>query len=442
LRRHAMPVPSRRLLVLLGVAGALLAASGVLPGRWAIGLVLNGALVLLVAVDGKGAVRRQSLHLTRDLPRRLYTGQPNEVLIGVENRSGSVLRGLVLDDRPPSFQADLETLPCRLPGKSRVTLKYSATAPERGDATFGAINLRWWGPLGLLVWQGAWEAGEEVRVYPRYFDFSKYQLEYRARLTREAGPQRRRTVVRGGDFESLREYVTGDDTRQIDWKATARHQRLIVRNYEEERAKSILLVIDAGRMMAPIAHGLSKLDHALNAALMLCSAAVAKGDRIGAMVFDDTVRTYIPPRGGRSQGARLLEALYHVQPELVEPDYAAAFGFLRQRNRRRSLTVLFTDLIDSAASEALLAGVASLRPMHLPLLVTIRDESLEKAGSAPLWDVADVYRRAVAEEVLGDRQLALARLRARGVVIVDTTAPNLSIATVNRYLALKAESRI
>lgn len=437
-----MPYPTPRLALLVALASVLLLATGLVPGALPVGLALDAALVALAIADGVRSVRRRDLAASRALPPRLCTGQQNHVVLRIENRSSRDARGVAADDCPIDLVADRERIVFRAGAGTRVSLRYAVTASGRGEFAFGDIHLRWRSPWGLLSWQAKWPCATPVRVYPRYVDFSKYHLEYRSRLLREAGPQRIRTVVRGGEFESLRDYVPGDDTRQIDWKATARHQRLTVRNHEEERSKSVLLVLDAGRMMSPVAGGLSKLDHAINAALMLCSAAVTKGDRVGLMVFDDVVRLYLPPRPGVVQSRRVVDALCDVHPELIEPDYGAAFTYLSQRSRRRSLTVLFTDLVDSAASDALLAGVASLRPHHLPMLVSIRDQSLERATTDPMEDVAGVYQRAVAEEVLEDRERALARLRARGVVVVDASPDHLSVSTVNQYLLLKAENRL
>jgi len=437
-----VPFPTQRLALLVAVAGLLPLAAGRVPGALPAGLALDAALVALVIVDALRSVRRHNLAAFRALPTRLCTGQPNRVTLRIENRSRRAVRGVAVDDCPIDLATDRELLPWEAGAGTRVSLRYTVTASGRGEFAFGDVHLRWLSPWGLLSWQAKWPGATPVRVYPRYVDFSRYHLEYRSTLLREAGPQRIRSVVRGGEFESLRDYVPGDDTRQIDWKATARHQRLTVRNHDEERSKSVLLVLDAGRMMSPVSGGLSKLDHAINAALMLCSAAITKGDRVGLMVFDEAVRLYLPPRTGVAQSRRVVDALCDVHAELIEPDYGAAFAYLSRRSRRRSLTVLFTDLVDSAASEALLAGVASLRPHHLPMLVSIRDQSLERATTDPVVDAAGVYRRAVAEEVLEDRERALARLRARGVVVVDSAPEQLSVMTVNKYLLLKAENRL
>jgi len=328
-----VPYPTPRLALLVALASVVLLATGLLPGALAVGLALDGALAAFVIADGLRSVRRRDLAASRALPPRLCTDQPNRVVLRIENRGRRDSGGVAVDDCPIELVADREQIAWRADAGTRVSISYTVTASGRGEFAFGDVHLRWRSPWGLLSWQGKWPCATRVRVYPRYVDFSKYHLEYRSRLLREAGPQRIRTVVRAGEFESLRDYVPGDDTRQIDWKATARHRRLTVRNHEEERSKSVLLVLDAGRMMSPVAGGLSKLDHAINAALMLCSAAVTKGDRVGLMVFDDTVRLYLPPRTGVGQSRRVVDALCDVNPELIEPDYGAAFTYLSQRSR-------------------------------------------------------------------------------------------------------------
>ncbi len=301
----------------------------------------------------------------------------------------------------------------------------------------GGHNQRWSGPLGLVLRQKRVAAATVGRVYPRYADYSRYLLEARMHIRRE-GAQRRRVTQRADEFESLREYVPGDDTRRIDWKATARSRRMIVRNYEEERSKDLMILVDAGRMMAPVAGGLSKLDHAINAAVMVASVAVERKDRVGLLVFAGEPTLFIPPAHGKDQIQRFLDGLYDVHPELVEPDFAAAFSLFKSRHRKRCLTMLFTDLIDADSSSQLLAHVGALAPSHLPLAITIRDQGLEEAATRPLTGVGEVYERAVAEQVLHERAVALAQLRHQGVVVMDAPPQSLTIEAVNQYLTLRS----
>lgn len=417
----------------VGLAGAVRAPAAVTAG------VL--ALVLLVAVvDALWTVPPRSLSAERRMPDRLAVGVENPIEVHVRNDSGSPVAIEVLDEAPLALRQSPATCRLAVAAHSTASTGYSVTPPERGDVTFGAINLRWAGPLGLVMRQKRISADATGRVYPRYVDYSRFMLESRIVLRRE-GPLRRRVAQRADEFESLRDYVPGDDTRRMDWKATARQRRLIVRNYEEERSKDVLLVIDAGRMMAPVAGGLSKLDHAINAALMVASAAAERRDKVGLLAFASEPLAYLPPAPGRRQVQRLLDTLYRVNVELVESDFGAAFGYLKTKHRKRCLVILFTDVIDRDASSQLLSHVSALAPTHLALCITIRDQSLEAAATAPLRGVRDAYARAAAEELLHDRAVALAQLRRRGAVVLDVPPDKLTVAAVNQYLALRTTGR-
>jgi uncharacterized protein (DUF58 family) len=241
----------------------------------------------------------------------------------------------------------------------------------------------------------------------------------------------------GRTFESLRDYVQGDDTRHIDWKATARRHKPIVREYEVERHQNVLLMLDAGRMMTAAVEGLTKLDCAVNAALLVTHAAVTHGDKLGLLVFAEDVLAYLPPRAGKTQVGRVLEALYRIQPSLVEPDYGAAFRHLATRRLQRALVLVFTDLVDARASARLLRHVAALLPHHLPLLVAIADPALQRYGQETPAEVGAVYRQAVARDLLEERAEALRGITARGGLALDVPPEKLNLAVVNRYLDVK-----
>ncbi len=243
-------------------------------------------------------------------------------------------------------------------------------------------------------------------------------------------------------FESLRDYVPDDEFRRIDWKATARRHRPVSRQYETERSQSVIVMLDAGRMMSAELEGMSKLDYAINAALMLGYAAVLRDDRVGLLVFSDVVKSYLPAAKGRHQLSKIVDELYGIEPELLEPDYGAAFRTLSLRNKRRSLVVVFTDLIDVDASEAILTYTSSLYPRHLPLCVTLQDSTLTAVAEQVPAEVGDVFEKAVAQRVLADREEALLWLRRRGVLVLDVPPAHISVEVVNRYLELKARSML
>jgi uncharacterized protein (DUF58 family) len=223
----------------------------------------------------------------------------------------------------------------------------------------------------------------------------------------------------------------------MDWKATARRRKPMVREYEVERHQNVLLMLDAGRMMTATVGALTKLDCAVNAAMLVTHAAVTHGDKVGLLIFAEEVLAYLPPRAGKQQVGRVLEALYRIQPSLIEPDYGAAFRYLATRRLQRALVLVFTDLVDARASARLLRHVAALMPHHLALLTAIADPALERYAREAPAAVGTVYRQAVARDLLEDRAEALRSVTAHGGLALDVPPEGLNLAVVNRYLEVK-----
>jgi uncharacterized protein (DUF58 family) len=266
-------------------------------------------------------------------------------------------------------------------------------------------------------------------------------LARRGRL-QEAGLRASRRFGTGTEFESLREYQPDDDYRRINWKATARRGRPMTAEFETERSQNVLALLDAGRLMATEVGGLTKLDHALNTSLLLAYVAALRGDRVGLLAFGDRVLTYLPPRRGRHAFLAMLATLYNLAAEPVEPDFDRAFEFLAARQMRRSLLVLFTDLTDRDVSSALVQHLARLARQHLAVCVTLGDPAVLTAASATPSTTAAVYERVVAARLLEERAEVLSALRQRGAITLDVPADRLTVAVVNKYLELKARTRL
>ena len=430
-------IPARRLILCL-VAGILpLVLVGQRPDvRWAV-LAYDAALLFLAAADlrlapGPGAVRFQ-----RQVAPRLAVGEREPVAILAQSGAPRPLAVQVRDEPPLAFGAERRPLTLLLPARGRARERYWVTPPARGDHRFGGLTARVAGPLGLV--QRQWRVAEPtaVRVYPNFRLAARMDLLGRRSHLLRTGLHALRRRGEGRTFESLRDYVQGDDTRHIDWKATARRAKPMVREYEAERSQTVFLMVDAGRMMTARVGALTKLDYAVNAALLVAHAAVGQGDKVGLMVFAEEVQAYLPPRGGKTQIGQVLESLYGVQATLIEPDYGLAFRHLAARRLQRGLILVFTDLVDARASGRLLRHVAALTPHHLPLLAAISDPALARYARAAPGTVTAVYRQAVARDLLRDRAEALRAITARGGLALDVPPEKLNLAVVNRYLGVK-----
>ncbi|MDQ6695524.1 MAG: DUF58 domain-containing protein, partial [Chloroflexota bacterium] len=327
------------------------------------------------------------------------------------------------------------------PGGS-VRLEYTAKPLRRGDYTFGNCWLRYRGVLGLMLRQHKYPLAAPVKVYPNLMEVRKYELLARKDQLSEIGLKNVRRLGSGTEFERLRDYERDDEYRRINWPATARLRKPITTDYQPERSQSVIIMLDAGRLMTAPLGPLSKLDYAINTTLLLTYVAITRGDRVGLLTFADGVTGYWEPDKGRKQFLALLEALYKVQPQQVEPDYVRAGAFLSTKRSKRSLVVLFTDIIDRQQAGAMVSGFGRLAPRHLPMAVTMADsEVLDMARREPT-DAEQMYERTVAQNLLDDRAAALEALRSRGVLTVDVPADKLTLSVVNKYLEVKARGRL
>ncbi|HEX4744170.1 MAG TPA: DUF58 domain-containing protein [Candidatus Limnocylindria bacterium] len=430
-------LPRPKLLVLLLVAALLMAL-----GDLSVVFVGLAVLVVLVAValaivDLRSTPRLRSGDVWREAAPQLSIGAPHPVRLGVR---GSVARPLdvtVRDEAPVSFAVDRRVLAGTVPPLGETALQYVARPRFRGTYRFGAIHARVRGPLGLVERQQRVAQDAPANVYPDLREIRRYEVTLRRGLAYDSGQRRSRVPGAGSAFERLREYEPDDDPRSISWTATARRGRPISVEYEAERQQRVLVLLDAGRMMASTLGELTKLDHAVNTALMLAYVADRKGDEVGLLGFSDTVRSYLVPRRGRRQFLRVTEELRRLEVTTTETDYRAAFEFLRGRTSRRALVVLFTDLVDDEASRALVSAVTRLAGSNLVLCCLLGDPRLAEVAAQVPASTRDLYERVVAQDVRDARAKALATLRQRGVHVLDVSADRLTAAAIGRYLELK-----
>jgi uncharacterized protein (DUF58 family) len=407
------------------------AAAGLLP---ALDLLWLGALALDLALTPAP----RTLEVARRSPAAFGVGRVAAVRYRWRHRARRSLLLAVRERLPdPLGGAATPTRLLRVPPGEGLEERLELMPIHRGVGEGGAMAVRVGGPLGLAWRQAALTLPWTATIYPVVPDAPLRALPLQAARRREAGLRTLRRPGEGRLFEGLREWVPGDDTRIIDWKATARRGKPIARQYEDERRQQVLIAVDAGRLLTAEVGGVARLESVIVAALQLARAAVEHDDNVGLMVFADEVQRYMAPARGRRALRAVLEGLARTEGRLAESDYPAAFRQLAAHNRKRALTVLFTDVIDRTASEVLVAHAATLRPRHLPLAVTLRDPALEALAAERPATPAAAFERAAAEELLGAREAALAEMRARGVLVLDVLPGGAGEAVVERYHQLK-----
>lgn len=437
-----MHITNRGLIILL-LAAPILAAGTWAPLLQWVAVVYVALVLLLLAVDWRLArPLTERFDVRREHDEKLSLGANNPIFLMLRNRTTRSVRFWLRDEPPDDFQVDVRVMHGRLPGRQHWQGSYHVCPFRRGDYQFGNLNLRWQGPLGLVVRQGKADLQAMVKVYPNLLDVRRYDLLLRRNRLQELGLRSTRQFGEGTEFERLREYRPDDEFRRINWKATARRLRPVTVEYQTERSQNVIALLDVGRMMQSPVADIAKLDYVINAVLLLGYVASGKGDKVGMMSFAQDVRQYLNPRQGRGQFYRMLELLYAVEPEPVESDYRRALSYLAMKQRKRSLIVIFTDLSSGVSMDALISHVSVLARRSLPLVVTISDPDVVTAAQQRPFDSQTVYQRAAAAQLLDSRKVMLDTLRHRGVLTLDVPANQLSIAVINRYLELKAKTMI
>jgi len=430
--RRFSPTPLLPLLL------AVTAAPSLVPGLLWLSLLLASLLGAVAVADLLASRRR--IEALRRIDGPLSLGEANPVGLAFRCLGGPVTLE-VRDDLPLHLEPAAEWPVVRLQPGVWTESSYRVRPKRRGRYVIGPLHGRFRSPLGLWRQTITWPLSDEARVYSNLIPVRQYEVAMRTGRQLD-GLKRARRRGAGTEFESLREYQVGDEFRAINWPASARRGTLVTNLYQADRAQPIMLLIDAGRLMVPQIGGLTRLDHVLNAALLLATVAVERGDQVGLMLFGGEVKCFVPPRKGRGQVMAMLESVYDVAPEQVEPDYGRMLGWFRAKHRKRSLIVLFTDLIDPEINQGLITHLSAMAARHLVLVVTLTDPELLALSRCLPASARETYAKAAALEVLAARAEARARLQRSGVLVIDVPPESFSTAVVNQYLEIKEQGRL
>jgi uncharacterized protein (DUF58 family) len=405
--------------------------------RW-VALAYNVLLLGAAIADWRLCTLPKGLTISREFGGRFAMGAETEVKLHIQNASNQSLSMIVKDEYPPQMSlGGAREGRLDVDAQSTATLIYGVKPPRRGRFEFGQTALRFRSRFRLVWCQMNVVEPVAVKVYPNIR--RAREAELKALGARSVVSSHRKTSWRGEgrEFESMRDYVRGDELRHISWTATARRGKLTTRQYQIERDQTILIALDAGRLMTARIEQETKLDSAVHATLALLSAAGRAGDNAGLVVFGRRIKSYLPPGRGREHMEAALEALHAVEPEMIEPSYPHAFEFIAGNSKRRSLVVLLTDLVDEEGSKELLTSLHILRPRHLPLVVTIADRDLKAVVRKEPESVRDLFTQSVAEEIIHHREAALRWVESVGGLALDVTAAALAPALLETYLRVK-----
>lgn len=411
------------------------------PAFLIVAALIDVTLLLLAGVDFAllYGMTNRGIEVRRTIPRTCSLGVKVDSEITVENRSGMTLIGEVRDDLPEHFTSMPAEHALRLPRMGQMTARRKLTPGRRGAFQLQNVYLRFVSFGRLWRRQVKLPLVDSLNVYPDMKQLADYALLARTNRLSLIGVRKTRRIGQDSEFERLRDYSRDDNYRHIDWRSTARRRKLTVRQFQSDQSQRVIFLLDCGRMMTNQRGGYSLLDHALNSVLMMAYVALSQGDSVGMLCFSDTIHSYIPPAGGKTQMNRLIQAGFDQFPRLVESRYDQAFLYLSSHCKRRSLVVLATNIIDEVNAGVVVDYLSNINGQHLPLGVLLRDREMFEAADSPDGDKFNLYRAAAAADILLWRDQVLKNLEHRGVLIVDAFPDELTAPLVNQYLQVKAK---
>ncbi len=437
-------LPTRRFALLAAAVGVGL---WFLPGEfdgsllWPL-LAVNLLLLLVGAADALAAVKPGLLVVSRDHPPVVVMGNRAHLTWTVQNTGPRAARFVLADELADSLGADTRRAGAHLAAGATATLTTSFRPTRRGRFTISEVVMRSTGPLGLMTRQHRRQVPTVLRIHPPFKSRDEAELRIRKGRILEVGLRSARGLGGGTEFEQLREYTADDEFRRVDWAASARAGKPIVRTYRPERNQTVMVLLDNGRLMAAQVDGVPRLEHAMDATIMLTAVASGLGDKIGLVTFDQQVRSIVAPARHGHQVSRVTEAMFELEPVLAESDYQEAFRQTLVRFRRRALLVILTDLAPGAVTDSLIPALPMILRNNLVVIGAVRDPEVAHWSEGVVVDAAQTFRRSAAVAAVDDRERLVARLRGMGATVVDAVPGKLAPALADVYLHVKNTGRL
>ncbi|GAB3321796.1 DUF58 domain-containing protein [Larkinella ripae] len=442
---RALYVSTRVWLMLIGFV-VLFITAYVFPVLFPLARLALAVFVALCLLDAvllfRNRSKRAAFFARRELPERLSNGDENPVTIYLENRYPFPAQVEIIDEIPFQFQKRDVLFTATLQPNETQALRYELRPTKRGEYSFGAVNVYAMTPLRLLKRRYHFSQDKTVAVFPSFLQMRQYELLAISNRLSEIGIKKVRRLGHSMEFEQVRTYSRGDDVRTINWKATARRSDLMVNAFRDERSQAIYCLIDKGRVMKSPFAGLSLLDYAINASLVLSNIALLKQDRAGLLTFADRVGQLVAAERRPGHMQKILEVLYRQKTRFLESDYEALYTSIRQHIRQRSLLLLFTNF---ETVNALLRQMPYLRRLakdHLLIVVFFENTELKSLLTDPANTTEEIYQKTIAEKFYYEKKQIVKELQKYGIQAILTDPQNLTADTVNKYLELKARGMI
>jgi uncharacterized protein (DUF58 family) len=385
---------------------------------------------------------RNAFVARRLTPEKLSNGDENRIEISLESLFPFRTFLRIIDEIPHQFQRRDLSFYETLKSGGRKKIMYVLRPVKRGEYEFGTVNIFVSSPLGLISRRFRFDGQKNVPVYPSYLQMRKYELLAISNRLTETGVKKIRRIGHNMEFELIKEYVAGDDYRTVNWKATARKNHLMVNHYQDERSQQVYSLIDKGRVMQMPFDGMSLLDYAINASLVISNIAIRKSDKAGILTFQDKIGTMVSASKSNNQMSRILEVLYNQKTAYRETDYSSLYNFIRRKITQRSLLLLYTNFESIHSLYRQMPFLISISRQHLLVVIFFENTEMHSLISEPAQDLRGVYHKAIAEKLMYEKKLIVRELKKHGIQAVLTAPKNLTVNTINKYLELKARGLI
>ncbi|MFN2457915.1 MAG: DUF58 domain-containing protein [Chitinophagaceae bacterium] len=386
--------------------------------------------------------KKNGINANRVMQERFSNGDDNKIFLEVDNRYNFKVDCTLIDELPFQFQERNWKRELQIPANSKASVTYFLQPRERGEYYFGDIHVFVKSSAGLISRRYSFNQEQVVKVYPSYIQMRRYQLLATANRLQEAGIKRLRKLGHSLEFEQIKEYVRGDDYRTVNWKASARRGGLMVNNFTDERSQQIYCVVNKGRVMKMPFEGMSLLDYAINASLVLCNVALLRQDKAGLITFAESVDTFLPADKKSAQLNLLLEALYKQTTNFLEPDFEKLFSVIRNSITQRSLVVLFTNFESVESMQRELPALKRIAHYHLLMVIFFENTELKKLVEKKAVTTEQIYIKTIAEKHQHQKKLIAKELQEAGIIAVLTSPQKLTINAINKYLEVKNRQSI
>lgn len=438
----ALYLNNRFFIVLTGIV-ALCCLGFAYPFFFAVGRAALVALGFLLLVDSILLFRQKNgLKGRRATPEKLSNGDENPIDISLQNDYAFPVSLRIIDEVPFQFQLRNMDLHVTLAARENKQIRYTLRPVKRGEYEFGALNVFVSGVFGLVRRRFVFDQGQNVPVYPSYLQMRQYELLAISDRLTELGIKKIRKIGQNREFEQIKEYVQGDDIRTINWQATARRNNLMVNHYQDEKSQNVYSIIDKGRVMKMPFEGMSLVDYAINASLVISNIAILKEDKAGIITFNQKIGTVLPASRSNLQMKNILEVLYNQRTNFKESDYELLYARMRRVITQRSLVLLYTNFETLSGLERQLPFLVRIAKNHLLVVIFFENTELKELLDAPAANTEEVYMQTVAQKFAFEKRQIVKVLQQHGIHAVLTPPQKLTVNTINKYLELKARGLI